>query len=201
MTIAELIKRAMRRLRVLAAGEDPEGDEQADAVEIIQAMYLSLINAGKQCSLVNDEIDADDLTAGAYEAEEDTRVQYTGSDPATASITLPATITDDDGTVRAPRDLACVIVAGPSGQTWIYEANAGDWVRLDALAVDDNAPLYAHLSEELIALAAVSLADEFGAVPSALTLSQATAGRLRLIGRMQSESVFLQPDRTNDYWG
>lgn len=132
-TCLEIITGAVLELGAVALG-DPLPAEEADrGLTVLQAMYLEAVEQGKFGRV------ADYLATDDYEAEEQQRVFAAGF-----TITLPDTVEDDStGEDRKPRDLCMVQVVddGAAPQISIYDAHAGDWVRLDSLTLAGTAPL------------------------------------------------------------
>jgi hypothetical protein len=155
-TCRDIIKRAMRRLQLVASGREPKAAEAADGLIALQELYTSLISTGALGALNPLEISAD------YEALEWQRITNTSGAPVT--ITLPESIEDSyaEGGFRSPRDRAVVMIAGASPATWIYDAGLGAWVQIEALTLDSEAPLSTYLAGGLSAMLAVNIADEYG---------------------------------------
>lgn len=155
-TCNDIITRALRKLRVIGAGEDPTSDEAADGLTVLQSMYLGWVDNGVFGRL------EPVITSVALTAEENQRIRK----DAAVTVTIPTTIEDEDtGEDRAPRDLAIVdVVTASDGtrQVSVYDALKGSWVRLDGLALTDTAPLATRGEDGLACLLAVLLADEFG---------------------------------------
>jgi len=79
------------------------------------------------------------LATDDCEAEEQQRVFAAGF-----TISLPDEVEDaDSGETRKPRDLALIQVVddGAAPEISIYDAQLGEWVRLDSLGLDDECPL------------------------------------------------------------
>jgi hypothetical protein len=173
VTNQELITRALRSLRVLAAGEDPAAAESTDCMSVLQGFYVNLVTSGMFGPLTSV------LVAEDYEAGENELISYDGA--TTVEITLPTTVEDAiTGDDRAPKDRAVVVVAGDEGQTWLYDRPYGAWVRLDALTLEGDAPLSSRYEQALIAMFAVQVAPEFGAEPSAILVDTARRGRANI---------------------
>lgn len=155
-TCREVIKRAMRRLNLLAAGREPKASEATDGLTALQGLYQTLVSSGSLGELTAIAIQAD------YDALEWQRI--TSTDGVAHTITLPVTITDasTDLGYRMPYDKAVVLVAGATPATYIYEAVLGDWVLVEGLTLDSVAPLSTQLAEGLAARLALSIADEYG---------------------------------------
>ncbi len=93
MTVDDIIKRALRLIEAVPAGRDPTASQAADALLALKSMLARLVGVGIAGRLT------DKLLTEAVTGEEDYR--YTG----TYVVSLPATVTDDNGvTYRVPRN-------------------------------------------------------------------------------------------------
>jgi hypothetical protein len=165
-TVLDIIKRALRQLKVLPAGQDPTGNEAADALVALQGLYDHLTATDTFGPLTNV------LTSGVYVAGENERV--TGA----SSVTLPTTIVDaTTGETRSPKDRAVVVVAGATPVTHLYDADLASWVSIRALTLTSEAPLSSRYSEGLAAMLALFVADEYAAQPSQITADAARRGK------------------------
>lgn len=176
-TCREIIKRAMRRLQLVASGREPKAAEATDGLTALQDLYTTLIAAGSLGSLSPLEISAD------YTALEWQRITNTSGSPVT--ITLPESIEDGDaeGGYRAPRDRAVVLIAGASPATWIYDAGLGAWVQIEALTLNSEAPLSTYMAGGLSAQLAVYIADEYGQQAPVATALAARSFMTAITGR------------------
>ncbi len=173
VTCSDIISRALRLARVVALGDEPTADEEAEGLIVLKSIYQRLADTSLATS--EELYEADD-----YTADEGDRVYCLGA------VTLPSTI--EDGTTRRPADLAAVQYNendGDGWQTWI--SDKGDWVRIDDLTDDDAAPFATRNQEGLSALVASELAPTFGK-----ELSPADMGKAR---RFQSQ---MQPKNLTD---
>jgi hypothetical protein len=93
MTVDETIRRALRLIEAVPAGRSPTASQADDALTALKSMMARLPGVGIAGRLT------DELLTAAVTGEEDMR--YTG----TYVVTLPATVTDDEGaTYRVPRN-------------------------------------------------------------------------------------------------
>jgi hypothetical protein len=166
-TCQAIVRRALRAMGVLQAGQQPTGSDGPDGLERLQGIVLALPG------LTQGGFWGEHAASTAYTAKEGQRITVTGS----AVITLPLIVTHHAHT-RPPRDLAKVQIIGASVAnpgTWLYSATKGAWGRANSLALSDELPFGAEDDEGLSALLAVAWADEFGptAVIGARTLALA----------------------------
>jgi hypothetical protein len=153
-TIRETVRSALRKVGALTRGAEPSSSQARDGLEAFQSLLLEWVDNGKFGRLTNVIASAD------YEASEQERVVSGGF-----TITLPDTVVDDDtGETRPPKDLSLVVVvtAGAAPQVNLYDADRGEWVRLDTLEVADDAPLAGRGSDGLASCLAKRLAEEYG---------------------------------------
>lgn len=194
-TCQEIIKRALRLLGVLAAGDEPEAADAADGQIALVAMLTNAVAKSAQPGLTRVLV-----TDATYTAGEDELIGYDGATSST--ITLPTTVEDADTTeTRAPKNMAVVMVAGTTPQTFIYDEAYGDWVEVNALALTDYCPLSGMDSEALAAGLAGYLADEYGRQMGPVLASRAArgaswlSGRLRKSVRVNVATVLQRPNR------
>ena len=157
MTCQSLITRALRKLNIVGAGVLPAAAEASDAMSTLQGMYDGWVSGGMFGEL-NDVIKSADYTAKEFD-----RVRKDGA----CTITIPTTFEDEyTGLTRPPHDLAVIQVLFPSTdarETHLYDATLGEWVRIEALALADPAPLYNRNQDALACCLAEALADEYQA--------------------------------------
>lgn len=133
-TVREIITNALEEANEVAMGDTPSPEEAERGLFILQSLYDEWVDGGL-FGRFNDVRITEDYTA--YEFD---RVLNT----AASVVTLPDAIIDAyTGDTRAPIDRAIVAVLAPATarQVSIYDANSAAWVRLDALTLDDDAPL------------------------------------------------------------
>lgn len=171
-TCTQIIKLAMRKLKLLRAGANPTASEGVDYLAVLQDLYVTWVDKGRFGALTEVIATAD------YTAGENERIRADGH-----TITFPLNITDaDTGLNRAPNDLALVVVitAGQEPVRKIYDANRGEWVSLTGLTANGEAPLSSRGQDGLAACLAVQIADENdAAIPEAVAVAQrAFLGRI-----------------------
>lgn len=149
----DIIRRALRSMGVLQAGQEPAGPDASDGMERLQSLLLDLpglIQNARWCEVA---------ISAAYTAIEGARVTVT----APGVVTLPDVVTCD-GRARPPLDLARIQISGTADNAgiWIYSATKAEWGRVDDLTLTDDIPFGDEDVEGLAALLAVNMSDEFG---------------------------------------
>lgn len=181
-TVREVLTRAARKVALASEGKvAPEAYDIENLKDILFAWYEGSINGGLFGALVDVAKDA------AYTAEEFERVRK----DAAVTITIPDTITDDEtGEDRPPLDLCPIVVTYPGQagypQLHIYDADIGDWTRLDTLTLDSDAPLSGRGADGLACVVAVQAMEEYGFAPGRLTIARAARFRFALLTRFAS---------------
>lgn len=186
-TCRNIINRALRKLGRLGGGREPRTADQTDALAALQGLYTAWVASGAFGRM------ADVTPLTDYTAGENERIIRTD---ATIAVTLPETVpyySDPlpynrerdtyatnyeavDCNNRPPRNGALVQIkdrAGGKVETWIYDGTARDWVSIENLQLDSEAPRSGTDPEGLSALLATELADTFGAELGPTTLNQA----------------------------
>lgn len=204
-TCTDIIRMAMQRLRQLRAGTQPTGQEAADGLVALQALYDGWTGDGLFGRL------NDTIISAAYTANEQDRVINDGG----YTITLPLTITPQLPTGsyypvwpdqdywswfascanRPPRDLAMIeVVANGATQRSIYDRTKRAWVRLDGLTLTSEAPLSSRGSYGIASCLAEKWADDFGVPVGPSTVADATQFRWGLSARYDSQRVAAMQD-------
>lgn len=154
-TANDIVRRGLRLLGVLRAGQEPKGADAQDGLERLQSLILNLpglLHNGRWCEVA---------VTTAYTARESDRCTVT----APGVVTLPTTITNC-GPTRPPLDLARVQIIGTSATNaglWLYSATNGAWGQANALTLSSTMPFGAEDDEGLAAILAVNMAGEYGA--------------------------------------
>lgn len=178
-TVRQILTRAARKIGQATEGQPaPTAYDMDNLLGTLQAWYESSINGGLFGQLV------DVFKDEAYTAVEFDRVRK----DAAVTITIPDTITDPDtGEERAPLDLCPIVVTYPGQADYpqlnVYDADVGDWVRLDGLTLDSDAPLSGRGANGLAALVAALAMEEQGLQPGRVTVSQALGFRMNIASR------------------
>lgn len=188
MTCQTLITRALRKLNVVGAGVSPAAAEAADALSTLQGMYDGWVTGGV-FGAMNDVIKSADYTAKEYD-----RVRKDGA----CTITVPTTFEDEyTGLTRPPRDLAAIQILYPATsarETHLYDATIGEWVRIEALALADDPPLFNRNQDGLACCLAEALADEYQAQVGAQTALRAAKFRSNIGLNLNNPVQPNQPD-------
>lgn len=180
-TCRHVVNGALRKLGRLGAGREPRVADQTDALGALQGLYGSWVASGAFGRL-EDVVPLVDGVAG-----ENQRVIRNAS---VITVTLPEfvpaycdprpygreRINGEDRSARPPRDGAVIQLKDTNGgqvETYIYDGTVREWVRIDRLQLDDEAPRSAADPEGLSAALALELADTFGAEVGPTTAGQA----------------------------
>lgn len=157
-TCRDIIYRAFRMAGIVPNTDDPTADELETGLAVLQGIYDRVADARVYTAKAE---------SGAYEAGENERI--TGA----SSVSLPTTITDCDGTNRAPKDMAFVQYDIGAGFV-THASDRGSWVALDGLLAGDAAPFSSRNAEGLSALVALELSETYpGATVGPITLRKA----------------------------
>lgn len=171
-TCRDIVTRALRMAGVVPRSDVPDADELRDGMTALQSLFDGWLTGGMFGRL------QDVYETGSYEASEGQRVFLDSG-----TLTLPALIDDD----RKPRDLVAIesFVEGGTRQAHLWDRTG--WVRIDALDVDDEAPLSNRGVNGLAACVAQYYAEEFGAQLGASIILQARNFRLALSYKFGTE--------------
>jgi hypothetical protein len=191
-TNLDIIKRAMKKLHVLAAGTNPSSAQAADGMDALQSLYVELIGQGSLGRL------HDVLATANYTAKENERIQAAHG----ITITLPLVITPTDCSYssnysawygwpfdkpRPVRDRACVIVVQDGAATYsVFRASTDSWVTINGLTQQGSFPFTDTLVDGFAALLAERLADNYSTVAGPSTQQAARACRWMLAGKPDS---------------
>ena len=180
VTARDVINSALRKLGVLRAGGIASDGAATDALSSLSSFYQELITNGTCGRIRNIPIGAEtDGTSGVNQ-----HINVLTEDP--VNITLPSVVPysywdtwrpcrdygwglnipfgGNDGN-NVPPDKSIVRVTDQYGSgraTYIYDGTIQSWMRIDALTLDDEAPLSARNSDGLAAVMALRLADQYG---------------------------------------
>jgi hypothetical protein len=170
-TCRDIITRALRKLNEVHEGQPaPTAYAAKNALAGLQGWYDGAMATGLFGRL------SDVTVADAYTAKEYERIVNTTV--ADVVVTLPDTIVDaETGDTRVPLDLVPVIVINPVAGplSYIYDRMLGQWVGLNALTLDSEAPLSRRGADGLACLLAVVMSDEFSGAVGAATTARARA--------------------------
>lgn len=179
-TCRDIVARALHMTGIVPRSEDPDADELRDGLTVLQSLYDGWLTGGMFGRLT------DVYEPGDYEALESQRVFVDSG-----TVTLPATIDE-----RKPRDLVAIEAHDDAGRrAWIWDRT--EWVRIDALAASDTAPLSNRGVNGLAACLAVAYAEEYGAQLSASVVRQCGQFKSALSYKFGSER---EPAAAADYF-
>lgn len=171
-TCRDIVSRALVMAKIIPRGEDPEADELSDGMTVLQSLYDTWLTGGMFGRLT------DVYEPGDYEAGEGERVFIDSG-----TLTLPTAIDDE----RKPRDLVAIEAFDDDGRK-AYIWDRTEWVRIDSLTADDDAPLASRGVNGLAACVAMNYAEEFGVELAVTTVRQAGTFKAALAYRFGSEN-------------
>lgn len=183
-TCADIITRALRKVRVYSAGETPSAEDMADGLDELQNLYEQWGSNGMFGKLEDVLADSD------YDAAPNERITANGS----AIITIPTSL-EIDGEATTPYDTAFIEVVDTVSVTvsrYIYESGA--WVEIGNLALSDEAPLAGKGRGGLAACLTLALAEEFGAQVGPGVARQAASFKMGLAMKYGSDANRSTPE-------
>lgn len=187
VTCRDIVRRALRKLSRVAAGQDVAGDDLVDGLETLQALYLEFVGLGV-FGRMWDVVATADFTVLP-------QMRVLSNNESGIAVTLPQIIDPNaysfypqygypffpwgcwaDGydygfgwnttlSPRPPWDGACVEINdafSPTSQTWIYQSACANWIMLEKLNPSDVAPLAAKYSDGIASLLAQRISPEYG---------------------------------------
>ncbi|UZK70759.1 hypothetical protein OKW76_06985 [Sphingomonas sp. S1-29] len=174
MNCSQIITTALRRLGILAAGQQPDESQIEDHLETLKALYLRWVNDGtfgRLCDIIP-------LADTEHLASPMTRIA--ALDPTT--VILPETIRCGGREATAVDGSVIVVVHRTTRQTatYIYDSASHDWRQIDHLQPTDFAPLAYRDPIGLACYLAIELSEEYGQEISELTVRNAMAFRTSL---------------------
>jgi hypothetical protein len=218
-TVRDVVNKAFRKLGVTRSGGVASGNDAADGLASLVALYNGWVTQGAfgrvrnvpittEASVVagpNQHINV--LTEDAVTVELPSTMQYIprwdydplGDYGFGAPFGYPWT---ESAFVNVPPDKTVVRITdqfGPSRAVYIYDGYVQLWMRIDELALGDEAPLSQRDADGLAAILAVRLSDEFGAeLLTPGTVRAANRYQLALVTGHGNEDVRLV--RYGDYY-
>ena len=206
-TCRAIIGEALRALKALAPGDDPDADELAAGMEAIGELILDIHEARGPMQDV-------DVTAD-YTAGENQRCRIQA--PFTVNITLPNAIqlypridpydygftapmilpspgstgSADGLSFRQPRDGTRIEIVGTSQALFFYRADINQWLAATGLSLDGEIPFNARYASALGALTAERLMET---LPG---MDEPTPGLARRIAR-GAAAMLLRPGTARD---
>lgn len=206
-TNLDIIKRAMKKIHVLASGSDPTSQQSADGMVALQGLLVEIIGQGSLGRLY-DVLATTDVTAMEW-----TRIRASAG----VTVTLPVTITQaianswpwgwpsyygggpDYGWwyingwnvyPRPPFNLAPVIVVSSTGveTVSVYVADKGAWVTISGLAQTGDFPFATDMENGFVAMLAERIAEDYDQAVGPQTTKQAVWFRYSLANKFSSRS-------------
>lgn len=206
-TNLDIIKRAMKKIHVLASGDQPTSQEASDCMDALSSLIVEVIGQGSLGRLY-DVLATSDVTAMEW-----ARIRC---DTPGIVVTLPATITqaianswpwgwpnyEGDGSdygwwyyggwncyPRAPFNLAPVVVVDSTGTeaASVYVANKGAWVTISALGQQDTFPFASDMENGFAAMLAERISDDFAQPVGPQTSKDAVWFRYALANKYSSQ--------------
>lgn len=199
-TTRDVINSALRKLGILRAGGSASDGAATDALSSLSSWYQEIITNGTCGRIENIPIGA--ATTATTGANQHINVLTDEAVNLTLPVTVPYAYWDTWMPCRdygwglnvplggnsgdnVPPDKSVVRITDQFGfgrATYIYDAPVQRWMRIDALTLDDEAPLSARGPDGLAAVLATRLVAEYGdALLSAATLQAANRYRLALV--------------------
>lgn len=185
-TCRHVINGALRKLGRLGGGREPRTADSTDALAALQGLYLSWIASGAFGRL-HDIVATADITAA-----ENVRIIR---DETVVTVTLPELVpaycdipygtwpywpnvvqNGTDFASRPPRDGSVIQIKDTVGgqvASYLYDGTLREWVQIEMLQMDNEAPRSVTDPEGLSATLAMELADTFGAEIGPTILRQA----------------------------
>lgn len=196
-----VISRALRLIKAMAPGDEPQIDDLTVGLEALHDLVTMIHEArGPMCDI--------DVTAD-YTPGENQRVRVQAGD--TVSITLPNAVPcfnyvdyNDYGFIppafaptggttgaadgvqfRQPRDGTRIEIVGRTQGLYFYRADLNQWMDAANFGLDDELPFNERLTEAVSALLARSLIDQWPdtAPPSPTLTRRIAAGNVALLMR------------------
>lgn len=199
-TVRDIGTLALRKLGVLRSGGEMKAADAQECLDSLTSFYNECIGMGTFGRVWNVPIS----TAGTITSGANQHINVLTEDAVTVDLptTLPACHWDTwrpcrdygwglnvplggDTGLNVPRDKSVVMVTdqfGAGRATYIYDGTVQRWMRVDTLALTDEAPLSARGADGLAAVLAMRLVDQFGdALASQMTLQAANRYRTALV--------------------
>lgn len=166
-TCSDMIARALRRLRVIDAIENPAAEDAEAAMVSLQDLLNRYVTAARGRL-------TDVYVTDAYEAGENEIIRRS----AAQTITYASRIDND----RDPYDGSLVIVTGTPRDSRVYDADRGAWFPIEDLALSDECPFGLRDAAGISAAIAQDAADTFGVTLTPRSYRDAARGRMMLSG-------------------
>lgn len=199
-TARDVITLALKKIGVLRSGGVATAADAADAMASLASFYQEIITNGS-CGRIQD---IPITRSGSATTGVNQHINVLTDDAVT--LELPATVPYDywhtwrpgrdygwglnvplggDDGFNVPRDKSVVRVTdqfGPARATYIYDGTVQRWLRLDTLALSDEAPLSARSFDGLASVLAIRLTELFGGdLASPVTVQSANRYKIALV--------------------
>lgn len=146
-TCRDIITDAYRMAGVIGIGASPTAGEADFALIGLQGMFQAWVGSGLFGTMI------DVFTSEDYTAAEGERVHVDA-----CTVTIPMTVTNSDGTTRAPLLMSAVqIVTNAAVSTYIFDRN--QWQNVETLTLSDECPAASFGRRGLAACLAIEIAN------------------------------------------
>jgi hypothetical protein len=208
-SVRDIITAAARKLGIVRSGGTVSANDAADGLRSLTSLYNGWVNGGAFGRVYSVPIS----TSGDYTAGPNQHINVLTDEAVT--IDLPAVMDTinwcnwrpgrdygwglnvpyADG-VNVPPDKTVVRITdqfGPSRAIYIYDGYVQLWMRIDALGLNDEAPLSQRDADGLAAILAVRMSDEFGS-------ELLTAGTVQAANKYKMALVTGYGSQERDAW-
>ena len=171
VTCRDVVARSLRRLGIVAAGEEVAGVDEVVGIEALQEI-IDGMRSGLFGRLA-DVLATSNLTANVFD-------RVIGNEVAGITVTLPTTYEEDairNGSVIEVRDLFTTVYLN-----YRWNGDTQRWAALTALTPSTDLPVGDNFVGAIVALLATRLAGEFG-VPVTMEIMRDAASGARAIAR------------------
>lgn len=200
VTCRDTITSALKKVGVLRAGGSASDGAATDALSSLSSYYQELITNGSVGRIRNIPISAE------FDGNSGVNQHINVLTDEAVTIDLPATVPysywytwrpcrdygwglnipmGGDTGDNVPPDKSIVRITDQFGDgraTYIYDGTIQRWMRIDALTLDDEAPLSARNSDGLAAVMALRLADQYGdTLISQMTVRAAASYKMAMV--------------------
>lgn len=208
-TCRDIIRSALKKLGIIRAGGQPKASDADDALLSLASFYMECITQGTFGRVFNVQMSqAGTVTAGGNQhfnilTEDVVTVDLPASLPANCwdnwrpcrdygwGLNIPVAA---DENVVVPRDKSVVMVTSQYDATvratYIYDSTVQQWLRIDTLDLNSEAPLSARSPDGLAAVLAMRIADEYGTPPTSLTVQAAGRYKTALVSNFGNSDCY-----------
>lgn len=184
MTALDIIKRAMRLLGVLPAGESPSATEAADALSAFNLMCLGMLGSDFGRVLRAEESDAGQAVSGGLYSEAELTAPEAANNGDRFGVTGACTVIASEGTIEGAASAVTTDAA-----TWFWRADIADWTRETTVALAEEPIFPTKFHDGLAFLLAVKIATEYGREPSPVVMAEASKAERALRARYRARVV------------